>query len=153
MKKILLATLVVILGLPMLAQDIRFPSAIVAAGGNSHDGYSVGLSRWRIGQVHVLTLPVETTIEKIEDIDWNVTVYPNPVKDYLNLEFELPETRELFLKITDIAGRILFQQEANSYVNGSIVELNISNFNPALYLLQISSPDQTSQRIIRIQKL
>lgn len=155
MKKVLLMMLIIILGLPLLAQEISFPSTVVAAGGSSADGNSVSFSRWRIGQIHVLSLPDEVTMkEKIMDMDWNVTVYPNPVEDVLYLEFELPESKELFLKITDIAGRVLFIQEARPFViGGSTVELDMFNYYPALYMLQISSPDLTSQKVYRIQKL
>ena len=144
--------LIVILGLPMLAQDISFPSAIVSAGGSTGDENPVNLSRWRIGQVHVLTIPIDQSTRE-NDLDWNVTVFPNPVHDFLQLEFELPETRDLFLKVTDIAGRVIFIQEARPFITGSISELNMSKYPPALYLLQISSPDLKSQRVLRIQKL
>ncbi len=144
--------LIVILGLPMLAQDISFPSAIVSAGGSTGDGNPVNLSRWRIGQVHVLTIPIDqTTMDN--DLDWNVIAYPNPVKDLLQLEFELPETRDLFLKVTDASGRVIFIQEARPFINGFISELDMSKYPSALYLLQISSSDLKSQRVLRIQKL
>ncbi len=88
--------LIVILGLPVLAQDISFPSAIVSAGGGTGDGNPVNLSRWRIGQVHILSIPSsESALET--NLDWNITAYPNPVHDFLQLEFELPDTRDLIL--------------------------------------------------------
>ena len=152
MKKVLLTMLIVILGLPLLAQEISFPSAIVSAGGGTGDGNPVNLSRWRIGQVHVLTIPIDQSTRE-NDLDWNVTVYPNPVKDFLHLEFELPETRELFLKITDVAGRVFFIQEPRPFEIGSNAELNMSKYPPALYLLQISSPDLKAQKIFRVQKI
>jgi hypothetical protein len=154
MKKVLLAMLIVILGLPMLAQDIRFPSAIVAAGGSSEGG-SVTLSRWRLAPVHVITLPDDKLKEKglIKDADWSVSIYPNPVEGFLNLEFDLLEEKEFLLKITDVSGRIIFIQEPRTFIDGSSVELDFSRYIPALYLLQISSPDLSSQRVYRIQKL
>lgn len=145
--------MVVIIGLPMLAQEIRFPSAIVAAGGSSQDGSSIGFSRWRMGQVHVLTLPDEKTKEKIKELDWSITIYPNPVEDILFLEFELPEAKEFSLRITDAAGRVIFIQEGRIFINGSNDEIDMSRYVPALYLLQISSPDLRSQKVYRIQKL
>lgn len=152
MKKNLLAALVVILGLPVLAQEISFPSALIAAGGSTLDGKTVSFSRWRIGQVHVLTIPsYESAV--IDDLDWSVSGYPNPVENILHLEFELPETRDLFLKVTDASGRVVFLQESRPFIDGFITELDMSKYPPALYLLQVSSPDLKSQRILRIQKL
>ena len=158
MRQTLLTILIVILGLPMLAQEVRFPTAIVSAGGSS-DGSSVNLSRWRLGQIHVLTLPEDEKIKdksndlELSEPDWNVTVYPNPVEDFLYLEFELPEARDLFIKITDVSGRILFIQEARTFINGSTDEIDMSRYRPALYLLQIYSPDLKTQKVYRIQKL
>lgn len=151
MRKILLAILIVILGLPTLAQEVRFPSAIVAAGGSTLDG-NVSFSRWRIGQVHVLTLPFDQSAID-DDLDWNVLAYPNPVKDALQLEFELPESREFFLKVTDASGRVVFLQEARPFIDGYNTEIDMSKYPSALYLLQVSSPDLKSQRVLRIQKL
>lgn len=150
----MLTILIVILGLPMLAQDIHFPPAIVAAGGSSEGG-SVALSRWRLAPIHVITLPDAKYKEKdlISDADWLVSIYPNPVEDFLYLEFQLPEQREFVLKITDMAGRIMFIQDPQTYINGSINELNVSSYTPAFYLLQISSSDLKSQQVYRIQKL
>ena len=111
MKKLLLAILIVIIGFPMFAQEVRFPSAVLSAGGNYEYESSIGLSRWRIGQIHVITLPEELSTrvnDEIQDLskqNWIVSVYPNPVEDFLYLEFKLPETKEFLLKITDAAGR------------------------------------------------
>ena len=84
--------------------------------------------------------------------DWNVSVYPNPVKDFLHLEFEIPE-EELCIKIIDVSGRILFIQEARTFINGSTDEIDMSAYEPALYLLQIYSPDLKTHKVYRIQKL
>lgn len=152
MKKVLFAVLIVIPGLTMLAQDFHFPASIVSAGGSTIDGSAVNFSGWRIGQVHVLTLPIDLS-EKETMQDWNVSAYPNPVKDFLQLEFELPEAREFFLKVTDASGKVAFIQEARPFINGSISEIDLSDCPPALYLLQVSSIDLRSQRVLRVQKL
>lgn len=154
MKKHLLTILLFIFGLPMLAQDIHFPSAIVAAGGSSQGG-SVTLSYWRLAPVHVITVPqaVLFDIKQAEQLNWEVKLYPNPVKDILNLEFKLSEEREFILCITDVFGRVIFNQDARTFMDNTSIELNISDFSPALYLLQISSPDRNTVRAFRIQKL
>lgn len=154
MKKALLTTLIFIIGLPLLAQEVRFPPTMVSAGGSS-EGSSVTISRWRLAPVYIITLSDEKPKVKdlVSDADWVVSIYPNPVEDFLYFEFELPEERELLISITDAAGRIMFIQEARTYINGAIVELNMSRYVPALYLLQIASPNLKSREVYRIQKL
>ena len=111
MQRSLITILIVILGLPMLAQDIKFPSAIVSAGGGSEGG-SITLSRWRLAPIYVFTLPKSSIKEiDVDDlVDWEVKLYPNPVENYLTLEFDLPEERKFLLKITDVAGQVIYVQ-------------------------------------------
>lgn len=158
MYRALLTIVIVILGLAAPAQEMSLRSSLLSAGGNA-EGSSIGFSRWGLGQVHLITLPGDASAkDKLKDgdlslQDWNVRIFPNPVKDFLYLAFELPEAKELFLKITDVGGRIVYIQEARTYINGSIVDLDLSGYNPALYLLQISSQDLRSQKIYPIQKI
>lgn len=145
-------------GLTVFGQEVRFPPAIVSAGGST-DGSAITQSRWRLAPVHVIIFNVEDKVKSdlkslaLPSEDWNVSIYPNPVGDYLYLEFELPEEKEFILKISDVVGRIIFVQEARTYINGSIEELNMSNYSPALYLLHIFSSDLTSSQVYRMQKL
>ena len=158
MKHLFLTIAIVLLGLPMVAQEVHFPSSIVAAGGSS-EGSSVNLSRWRLAPVHVFTLKGDNKVKSdlksqaLPVQDWNVSIYPNPVEDFLYLDFELQEQKELLLKITDFTGRIMFIQEARTFLNGSTIELNISHYSPGLYLLQVASPDLSSQKVFNIIKL
>jgi hypothetical protein len=92
-------------------------------------------------------------IQQADQPTWEVKLYPNPVEDNLYLDFTLPEDMEFLLRITDVSGKVMFLQEARTFVDGTIAELDISSFSPALYLLQISSPNKNTVRAYRIQKL
>lgn len=142
--------------------DIYLPPIVVAAGGSSDggsDGSTIIITRWRLSKVHVVTLSGDYSIEEKSlvsddpDLDWHVTLYPNPVSDNLHVEFELPETSEFIIKLSDITGRVLMTQEARTILPGEIIELNLSGFSSALYLLNISTPDQKTRKIYRIQKI
>ena len=156
MKHLSLTISFVLLGLTLFAQEVQFPSAIIAAGGGSLEENSITFSKWRIGQVYVITLSDNFRIDDPDDLqqDWQVLILPNPVEDFLHLEFVLPEEhKELFIKILDISGRVLFTQEARTFINGSTDEIDMSRYKPALYRLQIFSPDLKSQKIYRVQKI
>jgi hypothetical protein len=159
MKKLVLTALILFAGLPLLAQEeVHLPPAVLAAGGSS-DGSSTNLSRWRLSLVHVITLSGDYSVKEndlvLDDskLDWRVSLYPNPVAEYLNVEFTLPEARDFMIKLVDVTGRVLLLQEARTIQPGEIIELNMSKYSSALYLLHITSPDQKTQQIYRVQKI
>jgi hypothetical protein len=159
MKKLVLTVLIVFAGLHILAQEeVHLPPAVLAAGGSS-DESSTGFYRWRLSMVHVITLPGDFSIEQkrlaLDDtnINWSVSLFPNPVDEYLNIEFNLPEAKDFVVKLTDITGRVLLIQKARTIVPGEIIEINMSKFSPSLYLLNISAPDQKIRKVYRFQKI
>ena len=156
MKQLLITISIVLLGIPMFAQEVQFPSAIVSAGGGSLEDNPISFSIWRIGQVNVVTFTDDMRIDDPDGLnqDWSVFILPNPVEDFLYLEFVLPEEdKELFIKVCDISGRVVFMQEARTFTHGSTDEIDMSRYKSAPYIIQISSPDLKSQNIYRVQKL
>ncbi len=159
MRNLVLAALIAFAGLPLLAQEeVHLPPAVLAAGGSS-DGSTTYFYRWRLSMVHVITLSGDYSIEQkglaLDDskIDWSISLYPNPVDEYLNVEFKLLEAKDFVVKLTDITGRTLMIQEAKTIVPGEIIELNMSRFSSALYLLHISTLDQKTHKVYRVQKI
>lgn len=159
MKNYVFIFLTLLIGLPNLAQEtVQVPPSVLAAGGNS-EGTETILSRWRLSRVHLITLPEDINsvykslpLDESSD-DWLVSLYPNPVTESLNIEFELSETRDFIIYLTDITGRILIVQEARTIYPDEIFELNMSELSPALYLLHIATPDRQSHKIFRTQKI
>ena len=82
----------------------------------------------------------------------SVVVYPNPIEDTTNLEYDLQEDRRLSLALYDVSGnliRYLFQNEPRTA--GSHTEtLEIGDMASGNYLLQLS--DATSSYGIKILK-
>ena len=163
MKKLIIIILIVFAGFPMLAQsDIYLPPIVIAAGGSldgGSDESTIIISRWRLSKIHVVTLSGDYSIEEKglvsddPDLDWNVRLYPNPVSDNLHVEFELAETMDFVIKLTDITGKVLIIQKARTTLTGDIIKLNMSGFSSALYLLNISIQDQMTSKSYRIQKI
>jgi hypothetical protein len=87
------------------------------------------------------------------EVDWMVSIYPNPAEKQLYVKFELADARELIIKLIDVTGRTVMIQKARHILPGETIELNISRLSPALYLLQISTPNQTIRKNFYIQKI
>lgn len=159
MKTSVVIILVVFFGLAGMAQEeVHLPPAVIAAGGGS-DGSATHLSQWRLSIVHVVTLPGVNAIENQDpfnddaEVDWSVSLYPNPVEKHLSIAFELTYARDFIVKLIDVTGQVLMIQEARTILPGEIIELNLSGFSSALYLLHISTPDQQTSKIYRVQKI
>ena len=159
MKKLVITALIVFAGLPLLAQEeVHLPPAVLAAGGSS-DGSSTSFYRWRLSMVHIITLSGDFSTDQkglaLDDskIDWLAKLYPNPVRENLYVEFELAEAKDFVLKLTDITGRTLMIREAGMIAPDEIIELNLSKYSAALYLLNIKASDHKTRRLYRIQKI
>ncbi|WP_118975664.1 T9SS type A sorting domain-containing protein [Taibaiella koreensis] len=64
----------------------------------------------------------------------DVKVYPNPAKAVLNIEF--PAAQEVAVKLFDMNGRIVANQNANGK---NKVSINVAGFTPGLYFYQVIS--------------
>ena len=59
-----------------------------------------------------------------------LNVYPNPVKNTLNIEFENMPTQKGTLYITDIAGRVVYSQKTSE----QYLKVNVKRFQSGLYV-------------------
>jgi hypothetical protein len=163
MKKLVVTILIVLVGLPLLAQEeVHLPPAVISTGGSSIVSSAVSstsLTSWRLSMVHIITLSEDLSIEESNltpaesELDWKATLYPNPVDKSLYVDFELPEARDFIIKLTDITGRVLVLQKTRTIYPNEIIEVNMSEFSPAMYLLHITTSDQKTHKIYRAQKI
>ena len=153
MKHLFFTIAIVWLGLPMLAQEVHFPPAVLAGGGASSEENVANISRWRLSQVHVITLPGTISIDEELMQEGSITVYPNPVKDFLYVEFKMEESDDYIIKLCDVLGRTLLIQDQRTILQGQVIELNLAEYTPAMYLLHIESHDQKKRGVYPVQKI
>ncbi len=88
-----------------------------------------------------------STITSIEDVnDSQIKIYPNPVNNYLNIEY-LPQTNEaLSIYLLDINGRKIktFIHNNRSDLSGIDKSYNVSYLKPGLYIISIVDGDKTA---------
>ncbi|AWM14703.1 leucyl aminopeptidase [Flavobacterium sediminis] len=78
-----------------------------------------------------------------------VSFFPNPVKDYLNINFGTLTNKKSNLKIIDSNGRIVLEQ---NFENPKVVEnICITDLSKGMYLVKLGSGDQFIQKKIIIQ--
>jgi hypothetical protein len=66
---------------------------------------------------------------------YKMKVYPNPVSDFLTIEFDKLITGKISITVFDMTGRIVLNKEKQ---NQQMIKLNISKLTKGIYLLKIN---------------
>lgn len=74
----------------------------------------------------------------------NLTIYPNPAKDELFINYELPGNDNLHITVTDLTGKTLLEQNYRD-VHRGIVHIPLSGLTSGIYLVNING---TFRRIV-----
>ncbi|MEX2483522.1 MAG: PKD domain-containing protein [Brumimicrobium sp.] len=74
----------------------------------------------------------------------NLSIYPNPAKEKVNVKFALKEEKDVNISILDLTGRVV-SEEYNKFTSSDNVTINTSKFNPGNYMVVISTKDGFKQ--------
>ncbi len=109
----------------------RFALVAVTAGGNT------------------IELPMFTGLSNINRMPEGISVYPNPVEDVVNVAVKELVNTNYNVTITDITGKVIFNNQLNDMLNNNAASINVSNFNKGMYFIMLSNEQGTStQKII-----
>jgi hypothetical protein len=65
------------------------------------------------------------------------SIYPNPVRDILNLSFESTGTQNVVFRVFDLSGKILVEENKGK-ISGHVAEvINVSGLAPGVYFVGI----------------
>ncbi len=114
----------------------------------TYDDFDVvanGVYYYRIKQVDrdgSFTYSKVIAVKKVATKDFNVQLYPNPVRDILKVEIELGEDGTLKVEVIDASGKQVMSQPFGGYTKAGkhIYELNTSNLSTGNYIMKIQSP-------------
>ncbi len=149
-KKVKLTTVLLLcIGLT----GIQAQEAIPATGGDASGGggsvsYSVGQVVYSTntgingseaqGVQQPFEISVVTGLEEAKGIILNLSAYPNPTTDFLNLKVENYKTENLTYQINDINGKLLETKK----IEGSETSIVMSDLPPAVYFLKVIQGDK-----------
>jgi len=151
MKMNILLFLFIISCLFTQSQEINLNAAVLATAGNDSDPGSLNLSKWRLGEVHLVVLPGDTFDELIIP-GWTVKAYPNPFRKFLSLDFQTEEKSEFTILITDLTGKKTLMKEDRKILPQQDVRVDLSFLAPSIYLVSVTSKNKQEQRVIKVQK-
>jgi 5-hydroxyisourate hydrolase-like protein (transthyretin family) len=91
----------------------------------------------------------ETSISTgIDEVVLNATflLYPNPVNDILNVQFDMEKAAQVQFSILDITGRVVEQMGMNLPTGVQHLDFQVDNYPSGLYLLSIQTEGGTIAR-------
>ncbi|MBN2612160.1 MAG: right-handed parallel beta-helix repeat-containing protein [Bacteroidales bacterium] len=118
--------------------------------GISADFYGQTVPFGNMPDIGLTELMVSKTVTAIpEENKQTLMVYPNPSNGNFNIKFENNLNSDYSLKVTDIAGRTVFQE--NQYSTNYISNIDISGLPKGRYHLHLTSDEKTHIEQIIIQ--
>jgi hypothetical protein len=91
-----------------------------------------------IAAIPTLTKP-EKGIRTVLSNAPEISVYPNPVSEELNLLIKCKDQNPLLIQINNITGELVYQQ--SSMVSSGILKINLASLNSGLYLVKLSDAE------------
>ena len=152
---------VLLLGLGLTG--LQAQTSVNATGGNASG--SGGSASYSVGQVVYTTntgtngsvsegvqqpfeISVVTGIEEAKDIFLNVSAYPNPTTDYLELKVENLQLSELSYKLYDISGKVYQNKE----IGNSITKIEMQNLPQGIYFIKVIDTKNKEFKTFKIIK-
>ncbi|MDP2888009.1 MAG: T9SS type A sorting domain-containing protein [Bacteroidota bacterium] len=96
----------------------------------------------------IISLKTMATAVKPNHAAASVKLYPNPVKDVLNIYYSGSRLNEMQLEICDVAGRTISTQKFFDVGSGQQISLNVNSLRQGIYFCKMFSGKQ----LIRIEK-
>ncbi|MBL7705227.1 MAG: T9SS type A sorting domain-containing protein [Taibaiella sp.] len=82
-----------------------------------------------------------------------LNVYPNPSNGNVNVKHALTTATEVSVKVTDIAGRVVFTQNYGKQAAGEqTFNMNLANFANGVYAIELTAGSQRATSKITIKK-
>ena len=142
---------------------LQAQTSVNATGGNASG--SGGSASYSVGQLAYTTntgtngsvsegvqqpfeISVVTGIEEAKDIFLNVSAYPNPTTDYLELKVENLQLSELSYKLYDISGKVYQNKE----IGNSITKIEMQNLPQGIYFIKVIDTKNKEFKTFKIIK-
>jgi len=109
--------------------------------------YSI-LETWELNFDIAIFPKVDASQVGIEEeiaVTGNLNIYPNPVRDKLNINYEKQIND---VKLFDISGKVVYERSVGS---GEVV-INVADFQQGIYILQIVTRDGVHSRKIQVSR-
>jgi len=83
------------------------------------------------------SLNIVTDVEKVSSII-NYSIYPNPTNNFINLNFNLNNSKNISVSIVNSLGQEVYNNTDNYYSGFNYLEIDCKNWSKGIYLIQIN---------------
>ncbi len=157
MKPVSIIIVLFLLGINLRAQQLE----VVNSGGGCHEN-NEGSITFSIGEIVIETLThgdccltqgfcqaniTVTAINKIQDLDYELSVYPNPTKDFVILKVNKDHLNDFKYLLFDMNGRLIKMEQIVD--KETVIPFNF--LIPSIYYLKIIN-QQSEQKTFKIVK-
>ena len=80
------------------------------------------------------------------DFPGNLTIYPNPFKDILSIEFQNKQCKEITFSIRNVLGETVFTTTENKPISNFKTELDVSTLSKGVYFLEATMDEEKITR-------
>ncbi|NEM97525.1 Ig-like domain-containing protein [Pontibacter burrus] len=97
------------------------------------------------------TIVVEECVTGVEDEEppHKFVMFPNPAKDNLYLEVDLPQRTDVSIRLVDARGRVILKQDYTGKAGAFTETLKLGEMAKGLYILQLTTKDgMYSRRVV-----
>ena len=81
-------------------------------------------------------------------INNNLSVYPNPANNIVNIKFDSPQNASNIITLLNVVGKIVYQD----IIIGNKTPLSVSNLQDGIYFLQVENEERKTVKKISIKK-
>jgi uncharacterized delta-60 repeat protein len=134
---------------PILSDEHHSLAAQQADGKLLTLGRSSNGTKYNINIIRFSNTVINVAINnpKVENNN-SFIIYPNPTKGDLTIDFKKPLVHDFSLTITDISGRIVYQNKYDKALINNTLKINIGDLISGLYVVTIQSEKEIMSQLI-----
>lgn len=76
--------------------------------------------------------------ENVFELEKSFNIFPNPVNDILSINFDLSQTQNIAIELTDLTGKLLIENQKQNINGKSTLQIDLSTFESGVYVLNIN---------------
>ena len=159
MKSYLIIVLLLLGGIGLKAQSPNLEVLGNAGGYGSQDGAQLS---WTLGELSIATLDAQqatltqgfhqtnlvvTALEDAFPQTWEVTAFPNPATEVLNVRWS-ESTQPVNLRFVNLAGQVMYQTQVEGNTE---TQFQVTDFAQGTYFLEVFDTDGTQGKTFKVE--